>query len=147
MFGKKCRRCGEKISDKHRYCSNCGTSVNKYSDQDFGMLGRDDLKESQNPFSDPLLDGFGGNMLNKMLGSAMKMLEREMKREMTRTSPQPKTKIKLMINGKEINFEDKQNQVEERQIKREEHFNHPPEKKLKNFSKLKKEETQTNIRR
>ena len=41
-------------------------------------------------------------MLNKMLGGAMKMLENELSKEMKSNSIQPKTKLKLMINGKEI---------------------------------------------
>ena len=86
-----------KVSTKYKFCPSCGREIENYKEEDWGMLGREDLmgeEEIMNPF----FAGFGGKMLNNMLGNAMKMLEKEM-RSMEKS---PRSNFKLMINGKEI---------------------------------------------
>lgn len=144
MVRKKCKRCGERVNSKHRFCSNCGTPLKKASQEDWGMLGRNDFEE-QNPLSNSLLDGFTGNMFNKMLGSAMRMLEKEMKKEMSRENIQPKTNVRLMINGKEI---DLKNVNQPKKIeKKEKILDEFSKKSLKRFSELPKKEPKTNVKR
>ncbi len=144
MVRKKCKRCGERVNSKHRFCSNCGTPLKKASQEDWGMLGRNDFEE-QNPLSNSLLDGFTGNMFNKMLGSAMRMLEKEMKKEMSRENMQPKTNVRLMINGKEI---DLKNVNQPKKIeKKEKLLDDFSKKSLKRFSELPKKEPKTNVKR
>jgi hypothetical protein len=46
--------------------------------------------------------GMFGGMVNKMMNSMIKELSKEMDKEMGQTGKQPRTKVKLMINGKEI---------------------------------------------
>ena len=60
------------------------------------------------------MGGLSGGFMNKMISHTMKMLEKEMEREMRGDTKKqninpnqnnfPKTKIRLMINGKEINL-------------------------------------------
>jgi len=144
MLKKKCKKCGEKVNSKHRFCSNCGTHLKKASQEDWGMLGKNDFQE-QDPLSNSLLDGFTGNMFNKMIGSAMKMLEKEMKKEMSRENMQPKTNVRLMINGKEI---DLKNVNQPKKIeKKEKLLDDFSKKSLKRFSELPKKEPKTNVKR
>ncbi len=145
MFNKKCPNCNEKISGKYNFCPNCRYSLKKR--ENLGMLGKND--SDQNSFQDPLFGSMGGNVLGKMLGSAMKMLEKEMQKEMSQSNPTPRTNIKLMINGKEINMGNSNPQIQKKTGKKE--IKKSPSIKLPNqrlnISKLSKEEPKTNIRR
>jgi ribosomal protein L37E/HSP20 family molecular chaperone IbpA len=144
MIRKKCKRCGEKVNSKSKFCSNCGIPLKKASQEDWGMLGKNDF-EQQDPFSNSLLDGFTGNMFNKMLGSAMKMLEKEMKKEMSREKMQPRTNVRLMINGKEIDLNNvnKPQKIEKKEMP----LDNFSKKSLKKFSELPKKEPTTNVKR
>ncbi len=146
MFKKKqCKKCGNKISDKYDFCPYCGNSVSENSNEDWGMLGKND--SISNNFSNPLI-GFNGRILNKMLGSAMRMLEKEMKKEMSQR-PQTKTNFRLMINGKEIpldNLEYSRKPIRKK-FQKEVSLNNLSQKNLKKFSSLPKQEPSTNIRR
>jgi len=149
MFKKKiCQKCGERISDKHRFCPSCGYPLKKgYKNEDWGMLGKHDF-EPQDPFSDAFFRGFGGSMLNKMLGNAMRMLEKEMKKELSETDSQPRTNIRLMINGKEVNLNNiKDPQKQKKPVKKNFLSSSFSKENLKKFSKLPKKEPSTNIRR
>ncbi len=162
MFSKKsCPRCGKKTSKKNSYCPACGLPLNKNQKkqkEDFGMLGQDDVMDfSQNS----LFGGMGANFMNKMLSSTMKMLEKELQKEMQRNSGidsnqakniqnpnMPKTKIRLMINGKEVDLGGngiKPNKVKEEKPKAK--LNSFSEEQAKKFSKLPKKEPKTNLKR
>lgn len=146
MFNKKkCERCGSKIGNKFDFCPYCGKSASD-SDEDFGMLGRNDSFDEFENFSKSMFSGFGGNMLNKMLGNAMKMLEKEMKKEMNKTNSQPRTNFQLFINGKKVDLGEGALPVQKQKAKKA-----VPVKlvqnKLKNFSKLPRENPKTDIRR
>lgn len=150
MFKRKCDRCGENVEKKHRYCSTCGNDLSKNSQEDWGMLGKNDFKEEQDPFSNSFFGGLSGNMLNKMLGSAMKMLEKEMQKGIQEANNTPKTNIRLMINGKEIDL----NKQQRSSIKPQQSEQIPkniqknlPLNSLKKLSKLPKVEPKTTIRR
>lgn len=145
MLRKKCKKCGEKVNFKHKFCSNCGTPLKKVKQKDWGMLGENDFEE-QDPFSNSLLEGFTGNMFNKMLGSAMKMLEKEMKKEILREDIQPRTNVRLMINGKEINLSDVKSQPKEIE-KKEKILGDFSKESLKKFSELPRKEPKTNVKR
>ena len=151
---KKCKRCGEKISDKYDFCPSCGTKID--DDENWGMLGKNDFNQETNPFENSLFGNAGFGMLNKMLGSAMKMLEKEMQKDITQTPSNPKNNFELYINGKRINPKNikvlqkqipfKKQDSLKKQIKsfKEKNFN---ETQKKEFTKLPREEPQTNIRR
>ena len=145
MLRKKCKKCGERISNKHKFCPNCGYPLKKTNQEDWGMLGKNDFEERADS-PDSLFEGFTGNMFNKMLGSAMKMLEKEMKKEISKENIQPKTNVRLMINGKEINL--KNTQTSPKNIEKKERFLDDFSKKsLKRFSELPKKEPKTNVKR
>jgi hypothetical protein len=145
MFKKnRCKNCKEKINTKYEFCPYCGTPANS-NNPEWGMLGKNDLTPNKSdPFS--MFGGISGGMLNKMLGSAMKMLEKEMQKEMQReTNNKPRTNIKLMINGKEINLNN--STLEKESQKKEMPTKKVQQKALKNFTNLKQYEPKTNIRR
>ena len=84
MFKKNhCNRCKKELKKDFEFCPYCGTPQN--ANNNWGMLGRNDFLEapiqSNDPFSQ-LLPGLNGGILNKMLGNAMKMIEKEFQREM-----------------------------------------------------------------
>lgn len=146
MFGKKeCGRCGEKSSGKSNFCPNCGVPFNGKQEKmrDFGMLGESDIDEKMG-FANSIFGGFGGKMMNKMFESAVKMLEKEMQKEIKKSKP--KANLQLFVNGKRIdlsNCESGGNLIEESEIP----FEKLPNSELKGFSKLEKKEPETNIRR
>lgn len=143
MLRKRCGNCSEKISKSHKFCEHCGAS--QQNPEEWGMLGQEDTQDNfQN-----MLGGLGSGIFNKMLGSAMKMLEKEMQKEMSRENQQPpkvNSNIRLMINGKEINFKEKSSE-KQNEKKLERISNRFSSKNLERFSKLPKKEPKTNILR
>jgi len=103
---KICERCGGKINNKDRFCPNCGAKINenfqKKENNNFGMLGETDyIQEEPDLLPKSLLNSLNNGVLGKMLGSAMKMLEKEMQK--ANKESVKKTDFQLYINGKKIN--------------------------------------------
>lgn len=134
---KKCPNCQEKVKNNSNFCPECGINLKNSSPSDWGMLGKKDSGSQQEMPN--LFGGIGGKMMNKMLGNAMKMLEKEMMKGSTQGPG-----IRLMINGKEINpnqaiqKKDPNTKVLPIELSNE---------NLKRWSKLKKKEPQTDIKR
>jgi HSP20 family molecular chaperone IbpA len=168
MFNKKtCQRCGRKTSKGDSFCPTCGTPLKKSRrKEDLGMLGEDDCFEEIDSISNSLFGkiggfgGLGGGFMNNMISNTMKMLEKEMQREMQKENKvqnqnnenMPRTKIKLIINGKEINLNGMNNGFKEgpREEKHKEKvikFNRFSEEQAKKFSKLPKKEPKTELKR
>lgn len=156
MFSrKKCQNCGKKISDKFSFCPTCGKKIES-DDEDYGMLGKNDFIDpvnNLNHFEGSMLGGINSKILNKMMNSAMKMLENEIKKgaELQNKEKIPRTKFELYINGKKVNPEkiivqrkEISNNKEQKQKIQNDHFD---DKRIKEFAKLKKVEPKTNIRR
>lgn len=151
MFKKnKCKNCGERINSKHSFCPSCGFNLNENSKkEDWGMLGKNDSLEESDPFSSSLFGKMTGGIMNKMINSAMKMMEKEMQKDTRNQKDFPKTNFKLMINGKEIPL----NQVQQKQIKKQEKKIETKklpmfsDEKRKQFQKLKRQEPKTNLKR
>ena len=155
MFNKKkCINCGEKVNKKFDFCPGCGKPLKQQKQGDWGMLGKNDMEEVS---VNPLVGGLGGGMLNKMLGNAMKMLEKEMQKGMQNPQPQAgKTNFELFINGKRISpdkIKVTQKQIpvkhtitskQNKSFEVEQRFS---KEKLKKFAKLEQREPPTNIRR
>jgi len=148
MFNKKkCQICGEKVNKNFDFCPKCGNPFNE-NNRDWGMLGKNDFTQSQDPFQEM----FGGGMLNKMFDSAIKMLEKKMQKEMKRTQDQPipRTNFRLYINGKKINPKNIQvtrqpvRQTQKQPIRYQKEFS---EENLKKLSKLPRKEPATNFKR
>lgn len=149
MFNKKsCNKCGKKINDKDNFCPYCGNSLKENNKKDLGMLGENDFDQGFQDISKNLFGGISGGMLNKMLTGAAKMLEKEMQKTMK--ASQPKTNIKLMINGKEVKLTPQnklsKKQTPKKQIKEIHQIIFDAESQKK-FSNLEKTEPKTNIRR
>jgi hypothetical protein len=147
MFKKiKCKKCGEKVKTSFNFCPNCNFPLKKETKkEDYGILGKNDVEE--NPMQNSLFGGFGEGMLNKMLGSAMKMLEKEMQKEMNQPkSGAPKSNMRLMINGKEIDLNGMQKKEPKKVIQKNLKVNMSKESAEK-FSKLPKKEPKTNVTR
>lgn len=133
----KCPNCKEKVKRTYNFCPSCGIQLRDLN-QDWGMLGKSD---NQPNFMQPnMMGAVPGGLLNKMLGGAMKMLEKELNNNM------PNAKMKIMVNGKEIN----PGQPNQNQIKKEKPKNLPiefSEENLKKWAESKKEEPKTNLKR
>lgn len=139
-MANRCKRCNKKISKKDKFCPNCGIRLDNSKEKDWGMLGKKDEINTKN-FQNPFFEGIGGGMLNKMLGNAMRMLEKEMQK----SENSPKTNFKLMINGKEVKIDEQQKKqpIKIKQNIRKEFT----AEQLKDFLKLPKEEPKTNLKR
>lgn len=161
MFGKKeCKNCENKVSTKYKFCPYCGNSFGEKTrkDENLGMLGKDDsfennIEEEFNRLTKSMFGGIGGSVINRMIGNAMKVMEKEMEKEMKKKNYQPKTNFQLFINGKKANldnFNDLNIPIQEKRIKRkvrEIPSNRLPQRILKDFSALPREEPSTNVRR
>jgi HSP20 family molecular chaperone IbpA len=153
MFeSKKCSKCNEKTKKDFEFCPSCGHRL-KNSDNEFGLLGRNDQLKDETESLNPLLGGLAGGVLGKMLGNTMRILEREMQKELQNPSERkmPNTKFELFVNGKKIDPKNikvtKQpaHKLNEKGQKTQSIV--LPENKLKKFSQLPLEEPETNLRR
>jgi len=154
MFKKRtCKKCGEKANEKYEFCPHCGSHLNDNSKkEDWGMLGKKDSTNELEEFSNQIFGGISGKMINKMLGSAMKMLEKEMRKEMNNKNTQPRTNFELIINGKRVDPNKiKISRMPQRQIPQEERkgffSNRLSREKLEKASKLPKQDPVTNMKR
>lgn len=154
MFGKKeCKRCGERIVVKYLFCPHCGSLLNKKkTKEDFGMLGEDDFMNEFENFQNSIFGGTGEKVIGKMLENAMKMLGKEMKKELKRKNHghmNPRTNFQLFINGKRMDSPQTNYPVQQKikKQKKEISSNNLPQNHLKKFSKLPKNNPKTNVRR
>ncbi len=94
---KKCAVCKEKVKNSYTFCPTCGTQLKDYHGK-WGMLGNNDLVPEKPGF----IEGFGDKIINKMISSTFKMLEKEMSKGLMDVQKMPQPRMKLMINGKEV---------------------------------------------
>jgi HSP20 family molecular chaperone IbpA len=148
MFKKKCSKCGEKVDSKYKFCPNCGTPLNSEK-ENWGMLGKDDSLEEFENSANSFFGNFGGKVIGKIFESTMRMLEKEMQKEAKNRRNYPRTNMQLFINGKKINLEGENQQVQ--QIKKQKRkvvvLDNLSQKNLKKISGLPKQEPLTKIRR
>ena len=169
MFKKTtCPKCKKALNKDFEFCPYCGLSQNQ--DNKWGILGKNDQSQPQNnkdPFSQLMPGGLTGGILNKMVGNAMKIMEKEMQKEMQNKNNQnnqnkkvkrikinPNSNFQLYINGKKVNMGPKENESNISQKKAPAQKKNKPKlnkelslKSKQKFSKLPKEEPKTNIRR
>lgn len=150
MFNKKtCKKCGEKVSNKFDFCPYCGLSTSS-SNEDWGILGKNDHLNEQDIFKSPMFGGFSGKVLQKMLNNAMKMLEKEMGNLQQGEENPLKTNFELYINGKKINPKNikvTKKQADNENPKKVQPNNEFSQENIKKFSELPKQEPLANIRR
>lgn len=96
---KKCKKCGNSVSEKHDYCHHCGNLLNKEfeNEEDFGILGKNDIMKMGNNFGLPF--GF-----NKMFGSIMRNLTKELNKEMMNMDNEMKKKPQKNIQQNGISI-------------------------------------------
>ena len=154
MSKKKCPRCKEKIKNSYEFCPSCGFPLQKNSKNKHGLLGKNDYVEEDN-FS-PINSGFGGfsgKIIDKMLGNFIKIVEKEIIKGINepkspKNFPLSNTRIKLMINGKEVtpNIGIPKKQTIEKTNSKKLPIEFSKEN-LKKFKKMKKVEPSTSVRR
>jgi len=139
---KKCEICKEKIKTKHNFCSNCGSQL-KNNQNSWGILGRIDSIEEK----PGIIEGFGDKLINKMISSTFKMLEKEMHKGLVENQRMPQSRMKLMINGKEITPSNSQKIPQ----KKDPNIKFLPiefsEENLKKWKKVKKKEPKSKLKR
>ncbi|MBU0958492.1 MAG: zinc ribbon domain-containing protein [Nanoarchaeota archaeon] len=155
MFNKKkCRKCGEKLNKSFDYCPSCGLKIGE--EEDWGMLGKNDFVPEQDPFSQLFSGGMGGKMFNRMLSGAMKMIEREMQKNMKEAKSIEKqvplkTNFELYVNGKRISPENikitRKIPTQDKPSVKKMPKNTWDNDTIKRFSDLPKKEPKTNVRR
>jgi HSP20 family molecular chaperone IbpA len=152
MFNKiQCNKCGNKVNKGYSFCPECGNRVSHTDEKkEWGMIGKNDAPTEE--FQNPMFGGIGGKMINQMLNSAVKMLEKEMQKDMVNRERkvETKTNFELYINGKRISPD--KIKVTNRPIQKERQKNYFQNKflsteKIKEFSELPKIEPETNLRR
>lgn len=157
MFSKKtCNRCGKKTSKDNNFCPSCGTSFGKTTKkEEYGLLGKNDSFNELDNFSNSIF-GLNGSFMSKMIASTMKMMEKEMEKSMKMNkemqgknkNSMPKARIRMMINGKEINLGEKQTQPDNKEKKADSiKFSRFTEEQAKLFSNLPKKEPKTDLKR
>ncbi len=150
MFKKqKCSQCNRKSKSSFDFCPHCGNQLNKNLGRDYGMLGTNDLVNPLDMLSQSM---FGGGMLGKMLGSTMKMLEKEMQKMEKEASQentlQPNTNFQMFVNGKPVNFANKQPaQKQQKKVLTEAPPIYFSKTKTQEFSKFPQKEPETNLKR
>ncbi|RLG12734.1 hypothetical protein DRN73_01660 [Candidatus Pacearchaeota archaeon] len=145
MKKSHCPKCKREIDSKYDFCPYCGSPLDNKND--WGMLGKNDAPE----FSEFSLPGlFNENIIGKMLGSAMKMLEREMQKEMKNNFESPKSNFQLFVNGKKIPIGEKNKEQRKKRIQNSspvQIINQFSQEEQKKFLSLPRFEPQTNVRR
>lgn len=143
MFeSKKCPKCNNKIKEDFDFCPSCGNKL-KSSEEDFGMLGKNDF------FSEPAFNSnpfgiFNSGMFNKLVNSTMKMFEEEMQKKQKGMN----SRVELFINGKRINPQNiKVTKTPAKTEQKKKKVVYLPNNELEKFSSLEQEEPQTRIRR
>ena len=139
---KTCPKCGKNIEKNFEFCPYCGKSLD--DNNSWGILGKND-----DVFEKDQFPGFGGGIFNKMIGNAMKMLERELKKGKRESQVTPKTKVQLYINGKKVNLGTPKQTKIKRTIKKikGKPSTYLSKENQKRFTNLPREEPKTNVRR
>jgi len=148
---KKCANCNSKIETDFDFCPSCGRKLKQNSDEDFGLLGKNDLFEK--PFQESNYFGdFTGGIISKMLKGTMKMIAKEMEKDLKNSqNPNMRSNFRLIVNGREIPMnkmqENKMLMKKQKQIRPEISLPQFNSEQQKEFSELKNISPKTEIRR
>jgi hypothetical protein len=113
MFGKrKCSHCNKKMEKGFEFCPYCASPA-KSKKEDYGLLGEsDDINDLDSIVQKDMNKIIGSSFMEKMMSSAVKMIERELQKEITQKNTARKTQVpqnmpanfELFINGKKVNL-------------------------------------------
>lgn len=157
MFRKnKCQKCGKNVEEKYSFCPHCGNRIYEGTeDDDWGMLGKNDLFSPMNEIKLPA--GF-----NSIFNSLMKNLSKEMDVQLkenlfkddkntkkingngvsisisTFGNGPPKIKVTQMGNSQKMPSEKNNKKFKSNMFTKE---------KTKEFTNLPREEPETSVRR
>jgi len=156
MFKKKrCKNCGERISNDYDFCPYCGTRLRELFEEDseeWGLLGKDDFSYEGIKLPTGLNTLF--NSLLKNLNKQIDEFEDTKKQKKIKerkggigisiyTSGNKPPKIKVTSFGNIPKFKNKEKKIKEK-IKK---IKNLPQTSPKKFAGLSKKEPETNIRR
>jgi len=148
MFGrkkqKKCDGCGSSSEEKFSFCPYCGGSfIDERDEEDFGLLGRTDFSEFQNPYA-PQSFGLTDKIVSSMFNSLMKNMDKQFKHQFKEMDKDlSKAEIKSFPNGIRIKISSPPPQRPVQKIKERE----IDENQIKKISTLPKEKAKTNVKR
>jgi len=104
---KKCSKCNKNIEKKFDFCPYCANPL--YNAEDYGLLGiNDEMTEINDVFKNSFANsGLGGSFFEKLIGGAMKMIEKEIQEidkqeQRIQKNPKVHSEFQLYINGKPI---------------------------------------------
>jgi hypothetical protein len=159
MFKKrKCGKCGKKVGEKHSFCPYCGNQTDLENENDFGMLGKNDIIS---PFENSIKLPIG---FNTLFNSLMKNLSKEFDEQLGKDFMEGGKSKKIKKDGISISistFGDgppkirvqnmgtgrSSEKIEQKEIIEKIKKNNFTAEKVKKFLSLKREEPKTNIRR
>ena len=141
MFSKRCPKCDEKIKKDFKFCPFCNKNLeSRYDREDYGFLGKDDFVDESMNFTD--------NFMDKMLNSAMKLLEKQIRNLQSDVNPkhnpnnQHGLNVQFFVNGEKLFPEKKK--MNQPLVKINNYFS---KEKLKRFSELPRKEPKSRIKR
>jgi HSP20 family molecular chaperone IbpA len=157
MFKKnKCSNCKKTVEEKYSFCPYCGNKIfgDEENNDDWGMLGKNDLMPSMNEIKLPM-------GLNSIFNSLMKKLSKEMDEQLKSNFRETETPKKVNKEGISISISTFGNgppkikvtqmggkskivQTEKKEKSKQNSFTR---EKIKEFSSLPREEPETNVRR
>lgn len=148
MFKKKCPRCEKKIGKSYDFCPYCGLNFkSRFDDQDFGMIGKNDVLNEPLPM--------GSSFIDKLFNNAMKMIEKQMKSLPREFNENPERlpghlpnnlKVQFFVNGKKVIPETHKHIKNNKTRLRKYQPDFSPEKQ-KRFINLPKKEPNSKVRR
>ena len=154
MFKKKeCKKCNKKINEKYEFCPYCGSYLHKeYKKENNGMLGKDDFMPSMDKIEFPL--GFNTlfNSLVRTLDKQFNQVDKKFKKDLTKPI---KKGISINISSfgneppkiKITTYRDNKRLLQNKREQKKPFSKSFSEEKIKEFSKLPREEPKTNLRR
>jgi len=155
MFKKKCVKCKSKISKSYEFCPFCGNNLISNTQQDYGLLGKNDSPENFNS-----LTGINDSFLDKIFQSTLKMLEKQMreinhsqnqnpKRINPQINPKSNLNVQFFVNGKKVNPTINKQPIPKQQQPQQQQNQIPEfsEEKLKQIAKLPRIEPISKIKR
>ena len=144
MFSKRCFKCENKIGRDSNFCPSCGFDLKgKYEQEDYGMLGKNDISLEEDKRSPD-------NFMEKIFNSAMRVLEKQMQNlnneindpNKKKYQSNPRLNVQFFVNGQKV-LNDNANQIQQ-PVKI---INNMSKDKLKKFSELPKTEPKSRIKR
>ena len=149
---EKCDSCGSKVSMRYKFCPHCGVSfVNpKKEREDFGLLGKNDISESN--AENNLFSGQGFGITDKLIGtvfnSLMKNLDKQMKNNMMNSNNDfGNAEIRSFPNGIGIKIFGPFDMQQQKPKRRERIVQKINNEQLKKMSELPREKAKTIVKR